>query len=178
GRARTRGPSWTPLFARVPWSTMSSPRPVRSLGASTLAPTSLDPKARFEAMVHEHYARLGAFVYRLVGSRPAAEDVVHEVLLGHPPRGGRDAARPLVRHRRGPGRSGRRHAARDGVVQRRARGRSARRGRPVLGSPVGAPQWRLRAVTEIEAASYQESRVNSRLGPVSELTGTTPLQRH
>src|SRR5438067_108800 len=59
---------------------MSSPRPVRSLGATTV-PTSLDPEARFEAMVHEHYARLGAFVYRLVGSRPAAEDVVHEVLL-------------------------------------------------------------------------------------------------
>src|SRR5256886_7441007 len=60
---------------------MSPPRPVRSLGASPLAPPSLDPEARFEAMVHAHYARLGAFARRLVGSRPAAEDVVHEVLL-------------------------------------------------------------------------------------------------
>jgi RNA polymerase sigma-70 factor (ECF subfamily) len=42
---------------------------------------SLDPEARFEAMVNAHYARLGVFAYRLVGSRPAAEDVVHEVLL-------------------------------------------------------------------------------------------------
>ena len=60
---------------------MSSPRPVRSLGARTLVSRSLDPEARFEAMAHAHYARLGAFAYRLVGSRPAAEDVVHEVLL-------------------------------------------------------------------------------------------------
>src|SRR2546430_7506875 len=60
---------------------MASPRPVRSLGASTLASPSLDPEAGFEAMARAHYARLGAFACRLVGSRPAAEDVVHEVLL-------------------------------------------------------------------------------------------------
>src|SRR5688572_18646362 len=42
-------------------------------------PADLD--LAFEALVTAHYARLGAFAYRLVGSRAAAEDVVHEVLL-------------------------------------------------------------------------------------------------
>jgi RNA polymerase sigma-70 factor (ECF subfamily) len=40
-----------------------------------------DAEAAFVAMVEAHYARLGAFATRLVGSRAAAEDVVHEVLL-------------------------------------------------------------------------------------------------
>jgi RNA polymerase sigma-70 factor (ECF subfamily) len=40
-----------------------------------------DAEAAFVAMVETHYARLGAFALRLVGSRSAAEDVVHEVLL-------------------------------------------------------------------------------------------------
>lgn len=40
-----------------------------------------DAEAAFIAMVEAHYARLGAFAARLVGSRAAAEDVVHEVLL-------------------------------------------------------------------------------------------------
>jgi RNA polymerase sigma-70 factor, ECF subfamily len=40
-----------------------------------------DTDAAFEAMVRAHYAALGAFAYRLVGSRTLAEDVVHEILL-------------------------------------------------------------------------------------------------
>lgn len=35
----------------------------------------------FETMVREHYGRLCAFAFRLLGSRDQAEDVVHEVLL-------------------------------------------------------------------------------------------------
>jgi RNA polymerase sigma-19 factor, ECF subfamily len=45
------------------------------------APPLGDAEATFTAMVETHYARLGAFAYRLVGARAAAEDVVHEVLL-------------------------------------------------------------------------------------------------
>ncbi|MGH7718354.1 MAG: RNA polymerase sigma factor, partial [Gemmatimonadaceae bacterium] len=44
-------------------------------------PRDSDADAAFVAMVEAHYARLGAFALRLVGSRAAAEDVVHEVLL-------------------------------------------------------------------------------------------------
>jgi len=44
-------------------------------------PPAAGTEAAFAAMVETHYARLGAFAYRLVGSRAAAEDVVHEVLL-------------------------------------------------------------------------------------------------
>ena len=40
-----------------------------------------DAEAAFVAMVEAHYSCLGAFALRLVGSRAAAEDVVHEVLL-------------------------------------------------------------------------------------------------
>ena len=59
---------------------MASPELVRS--AVTRAPASAqDPAAAFEAMVHAHYATLGAFAWRLAGSRAAAEDIVHEVLL-------------------------------------------------------------------------------------------------
>jgi hypothetical protein len=35
----------------------------------------------FDALVREHYPRLGAFAYRYLGSRAAAEDAVQEVLL-------------------------------------------------------------------------------------------------
>jgi RNA polymerase sigma-70 factor (ECF subfamily) len=50
---------------------------------SAVPPGSLpaDADAAFVAMVEAHYARLGAFAARLVGSRAEAEDVVHEVLL-------------------------------------------------------------------------------------------------
>jgi RNA polymerase sigma-70 factor (family 1) len=40
-----------------------------------------DATQAFEALVRVHYGRLCAFAYRLVGSREAAEDIVHEVLL-------------------------------------------------------------------------------------------------
>jgi len=44
-------------------------------------PCATDAEAAFVAMVGTHYARRGAFAFRLVGSRAVAEDVVHEVLL-------------------------------------------------------------------------------------------------
>jgi RNA polymerase sigma-70 factor (ECF subfamily) len=59
---------------------MSEPRP-SPIPSEPAAPPPSDAEAAFEAMVEEHYARLGAFACRLVGSRAAAEDVVHEVLL-------------------------------------------------------------------------------------------------
>lgn len=59
---------------------MSQPRPLFEDSAQDPPPVG-DPEAAFAAMVQAHYARLGAFALRLVGSRPAAEDAVHEVLL-------------------------------------------------------------------------------------------------
>jgi RNA polymerase sigma-70 factor (ECF subfamily) len=56
------------------------PIPTPTLLASE-PPSALDAESAFVAMVEEHYARLGAFALRLVGSRSAAEDVIHEVLL-------------------------------------------------------------------------------------------------
>jgi RNA polymerase sigma-70 factor (ECF subfamily) len=44
-------------------------------------PPAPDAEAAFTAMVEAYYSRLGAFALRLVGSRAAAEDVVHEVFL-------------------------------------------------------------------------------------------------
>ena len=50
---------------------------------SPISPDSprADAETAFVAMVEAHYARLGAFATRLVGSRATAEDVLHEVLL-------------------------------------------------------------------------------------------------
>ena len=59
---------------------MSEPRPSSVIAVPDQPPAG-DTDAAFAAMVEAHYARLGAFAYRLVGSRAAAEDVVHEVLL-------------------------------------------------------------------------------------------------
>lgn len=57
---------------------MTDPIPQAPL---TTDDTSPDAEVAFVAMVEAHYARLGAFATRLVGSRAAAEDVLHEVLL-------------------------------------------------------------------------------------------------
>ena len=53
---------------------MSAPHPLQHN-------VSANPAAAFDAMVCAHYAKLCALAFRLVGSRPGAEDVVHEVLL-------------------------------------------------------------------------------------------------
>ena len=61
---------------------MSEPLPHSdSAGAHVVGSPPSDAEAAFTTMVEQHYARLGAFAFRLVGSRAAAEDVVHEVLL-------------------------------------------------------------------------------------------------
>src|SRR5690242_16622518 len=52
----------------------TGPRPVK------IEPTP-DATQAFDALVREHYARLCAFAFRLVGSRELAEDLVHDVLL-------------------------------------------------------------------------------------------------
>ena len=57
---------------------MTEPIPQSPVPPARL-PTDAD--AAFVAMVDAHYARMGTFAARLVGSRAAAEDVVHEVLL-------------------------------------------------------------------------------------------------
>ncbi len=59
---------------------MSEPHPSSAASPAPNPPVG-DAEAAFAAMVEVHYARLCVFAYRLVGSRAAAEDVVHEVLL-------------------------------------------------------------------------------------------------
>src|SRR4051812_43633874 len=59
---------------------MTEPLPSSPAPGGT-PPPAADADAAFVAMVEAHYASLGAFAFRLVGSRAAAEDVVHEVLL-------------------------------------------------------------------------------------------------
>lgn len=59
---------------------MTEPLPLHPAAAQDPQPSG-DAEAAFTAMVEAHYGRLGAFALRLVGSRAAAEDVVHEVLL-------------------------------------------------------------------------------------------------
>ncbi len=59
---------------------MAKPLPSPQSSESAQPPAS-DAEAAFAAMVEAHYARLCAFALRRVGSRTAAEDVVHEVLL-------------------------------------------------------------------------------------------------
>jgi RNA polymerase sigma-70 factor (ECF subfamily) len=45
------------------------------------SPTSPDPASTFDALVRAHYGRLCNFVYRFVGSRDVAEDIVQDVFV-------------------------------------------------------------------------------------------------
>jgi RNA polymerase sigma-70 factor (ECF subfamily) len=60
---------------------MSRARPDQIASDAPSAEPRPDATQAFEALVREHYPRLCAFAFRLVGSRELAEDLVHDVLL-------------------------------------------------------------------------------------------------